>query len=64
MNKDVLLSDFNILDMETYLDKQLMMTEFHLKLCENAVKDIKHFIRQSKSCWSPCRDMETLRHMI
>ena len=57
MNEEVLLSDFNIVDMEEYLDN-LKAADVPFKTMRKSVKDIKHFIRRAKaSGLKPSEDM-------
>ena len=59
MPDNVLLSNFNILDMETYLDN-LKAADVPFKTMRKSVKDIKHFIRRAKAIGlKPCEDMLT-----
>ena len=59
MPDSVLLSNFNILDMETYLDN-LKAAEVPFKTMRKSVKDIKHFIRRAKAIGlKPSEDMLT-----
>ena len=61
MNKSVLLSNFKLGDMEAFL-KKAYDDGVAFKTLKNAVKDIKHFIKQANlRGWSPCRDMETFK---
>jgi len=48
MNHDVLLSDFNIVAMEEYLDN-LKGAGVPFKTMRKSVKDIKHFLRRAKA---------------
>ena len=48
MNKEVLLSDFNIVAMEEYLDN-LKAAGVPFKTMRKSVKDIKHFLRRAKA---------------
>lgn len=48
MNKDVLLSDFNIVAMEEYLDN-LKAAGVPFKTMRKSIKDIKHFLRRAKA---------------
>ena len=59
MADDVLLSRFNIKDMENYLDK-CKLAGVPFKTMRKSVKDIKHFIRRAKAeGLEPCEDMLT-----
>ena len=59
MADDVLLSRFNIKDMENYLDK-CKAAGVTFKTMRKSVKDIKHFIRRAKAeGLEPCEDMLT-----
>ncbi len=59
MDDDVLLSKFNILAMEDYLDK-LQAAGVPFKTMRKSVKDIKHFIKRAKAIGlNPCEDMLT-----
>ena len=59
MPDSVLLSKFNILDMETYLDN-LKAADVPFKTMRKSVKDIKHFIRRAKAIGlKPSEDMLT-----
>lgn len=59
MADDVLLSRFNIKDMENYLDK-CKLAGVTFKTMRKSVKDIKHFIRRAKAeGLEPCEDMLT-----
>ena len=59
MDDDVLLSRFNIKDMETYLDN-LKAAGVPFKTIRKSVKDIKHFIRRAKAeGLNPSEDMLT-----
>ena len=59
MDDDVLLSRFNIKDMENYLDK-CKAAGVTFKTMRKSVKDIKHFIRRAKAeGLEPCEDMLT-----
>jgi len=61
MDKEVLLSGFKLEHMEAFL-KKAWDDKVTFKTLKNAVKDIKHFIRQANlRGWSPCRDMETFK---
>ena len=61
MDKTVLLSEFKLGDMEAFL-KKAYDDKVTFKTLRNAVKDIKHFIKQANlRGWSPCRDMETFK---
>ena len=61
MDKSVLLSNFKLGDMEAFL-KAAYDDGVAFKTLKNAVKDIKHFIKQANlRGWSPCRDMETFK---
>ena len=61
MNKSVLLSEFKLGDMEAFL-KAAYDDKVPFKTLRNAVKDIKHFLKQANlRGWSPCRDMETFK---
>lgn len=48
MNKDVLLSDFNIVAMEEYLDN-CKAAGVPFKTMRKSIKDIKHFLRRAKA---------------
>jgi len=59
MADDVLLSRFNIKDMENYLD-ECKAAGVPFKTMRKSVKDIKHFIRRAKAeGLEPCEDMLT-----
>ena len=59
MADDVLLSRFNIKDMENYLD-ECKKAGVPFKTMRKSVKDIKHFIRRAKAeGLEPCEDMLT-----
>ena len=59
MADDVLLSRFNIKDMENYLDK-CKAAGVPFKTMRKSVKDIKHFLRRAKAeGLEPCEDMLT-----
>jgi len=61
MDKQVLLSEFKLGDMEAFL-KKAYDDGTCFKTLRNVVKDIKHFIKQANlRGWSPCRDMETFK---
>ena len=61
MDKKVLLSEFKLGDMEAFL-KKAYDDKVTFKTLRNAVKDIKHFIKQANlRGWEPCRDMETFK---
>ena len=59
MPDNVLLSKFNILDMETYLDN-MKTAGVPFKTMRKSVKDIKHFLRRAKAIGlNPSEDMLT-----
>lgn len=59
MPDNVMLSSFNILDMETFLDN-CKAAGVTFKSMRNAVKDIKHFLRRANAIGlAPCMDMST-----
>ena len=59
MPDDVMLSSFNIEDMETVL-KNCKDNGVTFKSMRNAVKDIKHFLKRAKAIGlDPCMDMST-----
>jgi len=59
MPDDVLLSTFNIQDMEKFLDN-CKAAGVTFKSMRNAVKDIKHFLRRANAIGlAPCMDMST-----
>ena len=59
MPDNVLLSKFNILDMETYLDN-MKTAGVSFKTMRKSVKDIKHFLRRAKAIGlNPSEDMLT-----
>jgi len=61
MDKKVLLSEFKLGHMEAFL-KKAYDDKVTFKTLKNAVKDIRHFIKQANlRGWSPCRDMETFK---
>jgi len=61
MDKTVLLSNFKLEDMEAFL-KKAYDDKVTFKTLRNAVKDIKHFLKQANlRGWKPCRDMETFK---
>lgn len=58
LDPTVLLTDFRLDQMEAFL-KKAYDDGVAFKTLRNAVKDIKHFIRQAnKRGWNACRDME------
>jgi len=61
MDKTVLLSNFKLGDMEAFL-KKAYDDGVTFKTLRNAVKDIRHFLKQANlRGWKPCRDMETFK---
>ena len=61
MDKTVLLSNFKLGDMEAFL-KKAYDDGVTFKTLRNAVKDIRHFLKQANlRDWKPCRDMETFK---
>ena len=61
MDKTVLLSNFKLDQMEAFL-KAAYDDGVAFKTLKNAVKDIKHFLKQANlRGWSPCRDIETFK---
>ena len=59
MPDDVMLSTFNIQDMERFLDN-CKAAGVTFKSMRNAVKDIKHFLKRANTIGlSPCMDMST-----
>ena len=61
MDKTVLLSNFRLGDMEAFL-KKAFDDKVTFKTLRNAVKDIKHFLKQANMRgWKPCRDLETFK---
>ena len=61
MDKQVLLSDFKLGNMEAFL-KKAYDDGTCFKTLRNAVKDIKHFLNQANlRSWSPCMDMTTFK---
>lgn len=61
IDKSVLLSEFKLGHMEAFL-KAAYDDGVPFKTLRNAVKDIKHFIKQANlRGWNVCRDMETFK---
>ena len=61
MDKTVLLSEFKLDQMEAFL-KAAYDDGVSFKTLRNAVKDIKHFLKQANlRGWSPCMDLTTFK---
>ena len=61
MDKTVLLSEFKLEHMEAFL-KSAYDDKVTFKTLRNAVKDIKHFLKQANMRgWKPCRDLRTFK---